>query len=326
MRLNRLLASALILALPALAQTRPADVPAFPAPVTTPEPLVNANHTLTFRLTAPNAQKVMLSLENHAPVAMQPSDSKPGVWTVTSAALAPEWYSYHFLVDGQNELDPLNPRIVESYLAAGNTVLVPGAVAQPWEKSAVSHGVVHHHAYTSSVVRGLPLGQSEFYVYTPPSYDPRAATKYPVLYLLHGWSDTAAGWTNIGHADMILDNLIAQGKAKPMIVVMPLGYGDMSFLHKGFGVWNDPAAIDNNTALFSQSLLTESSPAGRKAVQRQLSGARTAPSPGSRWAGWKRSPSASATRTGSPGSAASPRRCIWFRLPRTQRSTRRRPT
>ena len=271
MRLYRLLASTLLLsASAAIAQTQPpAAIPSFLPPLATPEPLVNPDHTVTFRLTAPNAQKVMLSLENHPAAAMQPADSttgsKPGVWTITTSVLPPEWYSYHFLVDAQNELDPLNPKIVESYTAAGNTVLIPDAsTPQPWEKSAVAHGVVHHHAYTSAVVRGLPAGQSEFCVYTPPGYDARAATKYPVLYLLHGWSDTAAGWTNIGHADMILDNLIAQGKARPMIVVMPLGYGDLSFLRSGFGVWNEPVAIDNNTNLFSQTLLTEILPQAEK--------------------------------------------------------------
>jgi enterochelin esterase family protein len=120
------------------------------------------------------------------------------------------------------------------------------------------------HQFTTKVVKGLPDDQSIYYVYTPPNYDPKASTKYPVLYLLHGWSDTAGGWTNVGHADNILDNLIAQGKAKPMIVVMPLGYGDMSFLHNGFGVWRDPAAIDHNLALFSQALLTEVVPQAEK--------------------------------------------------------------
>jgi enterochelin esterase family protein len=81
-----------------------------------------------------------------------------------------------------------------------------------------------------------------------------------VLYLLHGWSDTAGGWSSIGQANYILDNLIAAGKAKPMIVVMPLGYGEMSFVYDGWGEWNKFADIDRNTNLFQESLLTEVMP------------------------------------------------------------------
>ena len=83
------------------------------------------------------------------------------------------------------------------------------------------HGTVHHHFYKSGVVGD----ERDFYVYTPPGYDPKAGTRYPVLYLLHGFSDDASGWTAVGMAHVILDNLIAEGKAKPMLVVMPLGYG-----------------------------------------------------------------------------------------------------
>ena len=221
-------------------------------------PVVNPDHTVSFHYAAPAAKKVELALENtKEPIPMIRDDS--GVWTVTTAALPPEFYSYHFRVDGRNELDPLNRDVIEGYLAASNIVLVPNA-AEPWQRAAVPHGVVHHHTYTSGVVVGLPGNQSDFYVYTPPGYDARGATKYPVLYLLHGWSDTAAGWTGIGHSNDILDNLIAAGKAKPMIVVMPLGYGDVSFVTHGFSIWNQAAPIENNTTLFTQALLTEVMP------------------------------------------------------------------
>jgi enterochelin esterase-like enzyme len=221
-------------------------------------PTVNPDHTVTFRYAAPAATHVELALENtHDPIPMQKSEA--GVWSVTSVALPPEIYSYHFIVDGRNQLDPLNRNVIEGFLAASNTVLVPEA-GEPWQRTAVPHGVVHHHTYTSSVVLGLPDNQSDFYVYTPPGYDPRSSTRYPILYLLHGWSDTAAGWTSIGHANDILDNLIAAHKAKPMIIVMPLGYGDISFVTNGFSIWNQVAAVDSNTRLFSQALLTEIMP------------------------------------------------------------------
>ena len=128
-----------------------------------------------------------------------------------------------------------------------------------WEETNVPHGEIHHHLYTTSTVIGLPRNQSDFYVYTPPNYDPRAKTPYPVLYLLHGWSDGAIGWTAIGQANFMFDNLLAQGRIKPMIVVMPLGYGDMAFLNT-FKVWQDAATIDHNTTLFSKALLTEVMP------------------------------------------------------------------
>ena len=101
----------------------------------------------------------------------------------------------------------------------------------PWELNDVPRGEVHHHFYKSAVAGD----QRDFYVYTPPGYDPAAKTTYPVLYLLHGYSDDASGWTAVGRANVILDNLIAQGKAKPMIVVMPLGYGTMEIIALGLG-------------------------------------------------------------------------------------------
>ena len=211
---------------------------------------------MTFRYSAASAEKVGLSLEGTPkPIPMERGPG--GLWTVTTAALEPEYYSYHFTVDGATQLDARNPDVKASYTAVGNSFLVPRTPAEPWERTAVPHGTVHHHTFTSHVVLGLPGNQDDYFVYTPPGYDPRASTKYPVLYLLHGWSDTAGGWTSIGHANDIFDNLLAAGQARPMIVVMPLGYGDMSFLRDGFGVWRDNAAIAHNLSLFSQSLLTE---------------------------------------------------------------------
>jgi hypothetical protein len=97
----------------------------------------------------------------------------------------------------------------------------------------VPHGEIHHHFYRSAVAGD----QRDYFVYTPPGYEASGKQKYPVLYLLHGFSDDASGWTSVGRANVILDNLIAQGKAKPMIVVMPLGYGTMEFVRVGWGSW-----------------------------------------------------------------------------------------
>jgi enterochelin esterase family protein len=118
----------------------------------------------------------------------------------------------------------------------------------------VPHGELHHHFYGSKIAVGLPRGQSDYFVYTPPGYDPGGAP-YPVLYLLHGYSDMADDWTTIGGANFILDALIAAGKAKPMVVVMPLGYGDMSLIN---GDWK--SQIGRSNALFSQVLISEIMP------------------------------------------------------------------
>lgn len=217
---------------------------------------VNDDGSITFRYKDPAARKVLLNLEGAGkPLAMQ-KDSD-GVWSVVTPPLPAEIYGYGFEVDGRSELDPKNPVTKPNLVYVGNLVTVPGSVPQLWEARAVPHGAVHHHFYTSKVVNGLVDGQSEYYIYTPPSYDPKRATPYPTLYLLHGWSDMASGWTAVGQANFIFDNLIAEGKAEPMLVVMPLGYGDVTFVTSGGGAWDDDAAVDHNVALFRQSLLTE---------------------------------------------------------------------
>lgn len=222
-------------------------------------PVVNPDHTVTFRYANPAAGKVALAVEGtKAPIPM--AADKPGQWFYTTAAMAPEYYYYHFDVDGRSTLDPHNFGIVFATNAVANSFLVPGTPARPWETAAIPHGEVSRHTYTSKIVQGYPANQSEYYVYTPAGFDPHAATKYPVLYLLHGWSHRAGDWTGIGHAANILDSLIANGKAKPMIVVMPTGYGDLSFL-SSFQVWQDPAAIAHNDSLFEQALLSEVIPA-----------------------------------------------------------------
>jgi enterochelin esterase-like enzyme len=120
----------------------------------------------------------------------------------------------------------------------------------------VPHGELHHHFYTSSVVLNLPNNQSDYYVYTPPGYNPAAKTLYPVLYLLHGFNEAAYSWTDVGKANYILDNLLAQGKVKPMIVVMPLGYGDLNYVTTATSR-RDPALAADHYKRFQQALLTE---------------------------------------------------------------------
>jgi enterochelin esterase family protein len=217
---------------------------------------VHGDGSVTFRYKDLSAQKVLLHLDGRRePFEMQKDAA--GIWSVLIPPLAPQIYGYVFEADGRYGLDPANPFANPNLFYLSNPVTVPGAVPQPWEVRDVPHGTVHHHFFTSKVAAGLVKGQSEYYVYTPPNYDPKRHQPYPTLYLLHGWSDMANGWTDVGKANFILDALIAEGKAKPMLVVMPLGYGDMKFVNGGEGQWDSDAAVEHNSALFSQTLLTE---------------------------------------------------------------------
>ena len=220
-----------------------------PAPVVSPE--VHSDNRVTFRFRAPNAKEVALSLEGASKdVAMQKDEQ--GLWTVTTEPLEPDYYGYAFVADGVHLIDPSNSLMKPNLLNTTSQVHVPGP-GLPWEVGDVPHGEVHHHFYKSMVVGD----QRDFYVYTPPGYDARGKQTYPVLYLLHGFSDDASGWTAVGRANVILDNLIAQGKTKPMIVVMPLGYGAPEILRGGFGAFRNTELRDRNFAKFSDALLSE---------------------------------------------------------------------
>ncbi len=228
------------------------------APVTFQSAEANADRTLTFRYDDPPATAVVVNLDGaEKPIAMHKGGD--GLWTTTTAPLAPEIYSYRFDVDERPQFDPNNlTQITPNLVYRGDQVEVPGDAPELWDTQAVPHGTLHRHVYTTHVVKGLPANQSEYLVYTPPGYDARAATKYPVLYLLHGWSNTVETWTKTLRADAILDNLLAQRRMKPMIVVMPLGYGDMQFIGGDIGtIWKQPELVEHNTSLFSEALLTE---------------------------------------------------------------------
>ncbi len=226
------------------------STPQVPQWLTTPE--VHPDGSVTFRFLAPNAHEVKLEREGSEPVAMQKDDQ--GVWSVTTAALAPDYYGYSFHVDGARMLDPFNHLLVPNFLTPANAVHIPGN--NPWDEAEVPHGEIHHHFYKSAVAND----DRDYYVYTPAGYDPSAKKTYPVLYLLHGFSDEANGWTAVGHANVILDNLIAQGKAKPMIIVMPLGYGTMEMIRLGWDAWGHQDVRNENFAKFVQALLTEVMP------------------------------------------------------------------
>jgi enterochelin esterase family protein len=225
-----------------------------PPPVISPE--VHADRRVTFRFRGPNDKEVAVALEGAGkPLPMQKDDQ--GVWSVTTDPLAPDYYGYTIIADGVGLFDPSNYAHKPNFLYRSSEVHVPGPASGPgslpWETADVPRGEIHHHFYKSGIVGD----QRGFFVYTPPGYDSRGKQTYPVLYLLHGYSDDANAWTEVGRANVILDNLIAQGKAKPMLVVMPLGYGAPEVLEPNSGVFRDRAITDRNFDKFSVTLLGE---------------------------------------------------------------------
>ncbi len=185
-------------------------------PVKSPE--VGADQRVTFRLRAANAKEVLVAVAGKR-LPMQKDEQ--GVWSVTSDALQPDIYAYSLVVDGATMSDPSNRQMQTSFTGFQSLFMVPGPAA--WLPApGVARGAIARHAFHSTVAND----DRDFFVYTPPGYDPRRAQPYPVLYLLHGLGDDAERWmTGGGGAHNILDNLIAQKKAVPMIVVTPLGYG-----------------------------------------------------------------------------------------------------
>jgi enterochelin esterase-like enzyme len=224
-------------------------------------PDVHADRSVTFRLKAPNAQKVLLAREGAEALAMQ--KGADGVWSVTTPPLDPDIYGYAFVVDGVAMFDPSNPVIKNNLIYTSSQLFVPGPDSLPWQENNVPHGIVHHHYYHSAVVGD----NRDFYVYTPPGYDPAASQQYPVLYLLHGYSDDASAWTAVGRAQFILDNLIAQGKAQPMLVVMPLGYGAPEIVTKNALGLGNASLRDRNYRKFREALLTEVVPRVEKSYR-----------------------------------------------------------
>jgi enterochelin esterase-like enzyme len=191
-----------------------AQPPGGPAVVS---PQVNTDNTVTFRLQAPAAKDVKLNAQfEKAPVAM--AKDAQGVWSVTVGAVKPDMYPYSFVVDGISVADPKNSAIFPNEGFQNSVVEITGSTPLVHTIQNVPHGTLSYRYYTSP-----ELGQRPVVVYTPPGYETDTKTTYPVLYLLHGTTDLEETWTKVGRANIILDNLIAQRKAKPMIIVMPYG-------------------------------------------------------------------------------------------------------
>ncbi len=196
-------------------------------------PEVNADGTVTFRLYAPKAVKVEVtgdflpSVKVSTPMGEfdQPgvaplTEGKDGIWTYTTTSLAPELYSYTFKVDGMTYLDPSNIYMCRDIATYTNIFIVEkekGDKGDLYSVNAVPHGNVSKVWYDSPTLKMT----RRMTVYTPAGYE--KGGRYPVLYLLHGAGGDEDAWTTLGRAAQIMDNLIAEGKAKPMIVVMTNG-------------------------------------------------------------------------------------------------------
>ncbi|MBI1763914.1 MAG: esterase [Acidobacteria bacterium] len=208
-----LLLAAMLITTYSFAQTPPPDG------LVSPE--VHADGKVTFRIRAAKAAEVTL-FGDWMPVGSKQPMTKDaeGVWSTTIGGIEPTIHLYSFTVDGVTLADPVNPRVKLRQRTSASLVEIP-AKGAPWEMRDVPHGSVESNWLRSAVINGETR---QVFVYTPPGYEKNPKQRYPVLYLLHGSGDTAESWTQVGATNLILDNLIAEKKAKPMIIVMPLGH------------------------------------------------------------------------------------------------------
>ena len=214
---------------------------------------VHPDGRVTFRLRDPNAQKVAVWIEGRTGRIPMTRDEQ-GVWIATTGPFAPDLYGYNFVADGVDLTDPGKPQMLMPNLRAPVSLLhVPGPASLPWEINPVPRGVIHRHFFRSRVVGD----DRDFYVYTPPGYDPARKDPYPVLYLMHGSGEDNRGWIDFGRAHVIMDNLIAQGKAESMLVVMPFGYGLPHVQTQGRPATRGEGFRQQNLDNCRNSLLTE---------------------------------------------------------------------
>jgi enterochelin esterase family protein len=185
-------------------------------------PEVHADRRVTFRVAAPKATEVSLTGDWQSG-AQKMEKGADDFWSISVGPLAPSSYIYSFTIDGVAVPDPVNPKIKLRARTSASIVDVPSGGATPAldEARDVPHGTVETNWHKAATIGGETRS---FLVYTPPGYDPKAAQRYPVLYLLHGNNDRPAGWIDVGNLNLLLDNLLAEKKVVPMVVVMPFGH------------------------------------------------------------------------------------------------------
>ena len=220
--------------------------------LTSPE--IAPDRRVTFRLRAPDAKAVTVSGDFGADEPMKKGDD--GVWSTTIGPLDPEMYVYYFTVDGVRLIDPNNAQVKIGYVTSTTTSLltVPGDGPAFYDVQDVPHGEIRTMLYKSrsnGVTRELT-------VYVPPGYDDARNQRYPVLYLLHGFANDHHSWHRYGRANDILDNLLAQRKIEPFLVVMPLGYGGAHVNGDGTGIApKDAGTFGGDAALYERDLLED---------------------------------------------------------------------
>jgi enterochelin esterase-like enzyme len=241
---------------------------------------------VTFRIRALKATAVSVTGEwvpQGLGTAGQLTNDGQGVWSVTLGPLPADFYSYTFTVDGVKTIDPGNALIKQGLNSLDSVFLLPGKEAAFEEAQPVPHGNIQIVWYKSSTL-GM---ERRLHIYTPPGYD-SSSGRMPVLYLLHGAGDEDSGWSTFGRAGFILDNLIAQAKAKPMIVVMPNGSQPRGATPAGGrGSTNAPAGMGGTQAWFTSELLddivpfveknyrVQATPAGRAIAGLSMGGGQT---------------------------------------------------
>jgi len=182
-----------------------------------PSPEVHPDRSLTFRFQAPAARQVSLTFQGKT---LPMEKNEQGMWTIKVDPVEPELYGYSFSVDGVRVLDPRNPDMKPGVVGSNSQVDVPANPPLSFQERPVAHGSVAIRTYRSSAL-GITR---RLYIYTPPDYDTDTRSRYPTLYLLHGSGDTEATWTMTGRANFTMDNLLAEGKARPAVIVMPFGH------------------------------------------------------------------------------------------------------
>ena len=185
----------------------------------------SSDNRVTLSIYAPKATEVTVIgdfLKEYKPLPL--SKSETGVWSVLVNDLLPDVYTYDFTVDGVKTFDPKNPQYKEGENGLSNIFILPGKEVEYCSIKNVPHGKVEKVWFFSSVTNTT----GRMHVYTPPGYE-KLKDPLPVLYLQHGGGDNDAAWTTAGKANFILDNLLAEGKIKPMIVVMPMGHPATGF-------------------------------------------------------------------------------------------------
>lgn len=181
-------------------------------------PKVNVNNTVTFSYLAPNATTVLLGGGQFGSVDVPMTKGDQGVWSVTVGPIKPDIYPYSFKVDGVTVMDPANVAFFPNERFKGSLVEIPSDPPAIYALKNVPHGTITYEYYPS-----LEGSTSTLVVYTPPGYSKATKAKYPVYYLISGTTDTEETFWKVGKVNLMLDNMIAEGKAKPMIVVMPYG-------------------------------------------------------------------------------------------------------